>query len=130
MPRMIGRGLSRREREILEVLHRKGRASVTEVLEELPDPPSYSSVRSILSILERKGHVQHHEEGKRYLYAPTEPAHTAARTALVQVVQTFFGGSLERAVKTFLSDQETAITNEELQRLVAMIEEAQREGEV
>jgi predicted transcriptional regulator len=126
---MIGSGLSRREREILEILHRLGSASANEIQDGLSDPPSYSAVRSILRILEAKGHVQHREEGKRYLYAPTEARQTAARTALNQVVQTFFGGSLEEAVKTFLSDQEAQISQEELERLAAMITQARNAEE-
>ena len=127
MPRMIGGGLSRREREILEILHRRGRASVGEVLEDMPDPPSYSAVRSILRILGEKGHVRHIEEGKRYLYMPTEASQSPARSALQQVVQTFFGGSLEQVVKTFLADQEVTVSSEELDRLASLIEQARQE---
>jgi len=127
MPKMIGSGLSRREREILEILHRLGHATVAEVLELLPDPPSYSAVRSILRILEEKGHVRHREEGKRYLYSPVEAPQSAARSALHQVVRNFFGGSLEQAVKAFLADRDTEISAEELGRLATMIEEARSE---
>src|SRR5450432_3958328 len=127
MPRMIGSGLSRREREILDILHRLGRATVAEVLELLPDPPSYSAVRSILRVLEEKGHARHREEGKRYLYSPVEAPQSAARSALQQVVRNFFGGSLEQAVKAFLADRETDVSAEELERLAAMIEQARQE---
>ena len=127
MPRMIGTGLSRREREILDILHRLGRATVTEVLDLLADPPSYSSVRSILRILEEKGHVRHREEGKRYLYSPVEAPQSAARSALQQVVRNFFGGSIEQAVKAFLADSDTDVSVEELGRLAAMIERARQE---
>lgn len=127
MPRMIGDGLSRREREIMEILHRLGRAGVGEVLEVLPDPPSYSSVRSILRILEEKGHVKHIEEGKRFLFSPIEASQSAAKSALRGVLKTFFGGSLEAAVKTFLTDQEADLSAEELARLAEMISQARDE---
>ena len=127
MPRMIGDGLSRREREIMEILHRLGRAGVGEVLEALQDPPSYSSVRSILRILEGKGHVTHIEEGKRFLFSPTEASHSAAKFALRSVLKTFFGGSLEAAVNTFLTDRESDLSAEELARLAAMIAQARNE---
>lgn len=130
MPRMIGGGLSRREREILEILHRLGRAGVNEVLEALPDPPSYSSVRSILRIMEEKGYVTHVEEGKRFLFSPAETLQSAAKTALRGVLQTFFGGSLEAAVKTFLTDREANLSPDELARLAEMIAHAQDEESV
>ena len=124
MPRMIGSGLARREREILEVLYREGKASVGDVLAHLPHPPSYSAVRSLLRILEEKGLVRHEQEGKRYLYTPTQPRGAAARNALKGVVQNFFSGSLERAVRSFLSDSEAAVSEEELARMVELIESA------
>jgi len=124
---MIGDGLSRREREIMEILHRLGWAGVGEVLEALPEPPSYSSVRSILRILEEKGHVSHVEEGKRFLFSPTETSHSAAKSALRGVLQNFFGGSLEAAVKTFLTDREADLSAAELARLAEMIAQARNE---
>ena len=127
MPRMIGAGLSRREREILDILHRRGEATVAEVLELLADPPSYSSVRSILRILGEKGHVRHREDGKRYLYAPAEAPQSAARSALHQVITNFFVGSLEHAVKAFLADRDTEVSADELARLSAMIEKARKD---
>lgn len=127
MPRMIGDGLSRREREILDILHRLRRASVGEVLEALPDPPSYSSVRSILRIMEEKGLVTHVEEGKRFLFSPAEASQSAAQTALRGVLKTFFGGSLEAAVKTFLTDQEADLSAAELESLAEMIAQARDE---
>jgi BlaI family transcriptional regulator, penicillinase repressor len=130
MPRMIGNGLSRREREIMEILHRAGKATATEVMEALPDPPSYSAVRSILRVLQEKGHIRQEEDGKRYLYLPTEARNTAARSALRNVVQNFFGGSLESAVKTFLSDTDVSLSEEELARMAEVIEQARKsEGE-
>jgi predicted transcriptional regulator len=126
MPRMIGSGLSRREREIMEILHRVGKATATEVMEALPDPPSYSAVRSILRVLEEKGHIRHEEDGKKFLYLPTEPRTTAARSALHNVIQNFFGGSIESAVKTFLSDADISLSDEELARMAETIEQARK----
>ncbi len=127
MPKMIGQGLSRREREALDALHRLGKATASEVMEAMPQPPSYSAVRSILRILETKGHVRHEEEGKRYLYLPVEAPQAAARSALDQVMNTFFGGSLESAVRTFLGGQTEGVEEEELSRLAELIEQARRE---
>ena len=127
MPRMIGSGLSRREREILEILHRQGKATAAEVLELLQEAPSYSAVRSTLRILEEKGHARHFEDGKRYLYAPAEAQESAARSALQQVVLNFFGGSLEQAVSAFLTDSDTDISKDELARLAQVIATARDE---
>jgi BlaI family penicillinase repressor len=124
MPRMIGSGLSRREREIADILHRLGQATATEVHEAMTDAPTYSAARSILRILEEKGHVKHIEDGKRYVYVPVETRQVAAKSALDQVVQTFFGGSLEGVVRTFLSGDEVKVSTEELDRLSALIESA------
>ncbi|MCW3059273.1 MAG: transcriptional repressor, CopY family [Capsulimonas sp.] len=127
MPKMIGQGLSRREREILNALYERNPMSVSEVRAALPEPPTYSAVRSLLRILEDKGHVRHTEDGKRFLYLPTTAPQTAARAALRQVVQTFFSGSLESAVKTFLSDGDTDISDAELDRLSQLIAKARSE---
>jgi len=129
MPRTIGIGLSRREREVLDALHRLGRATAAEVMESMPHPPSYSAVRSVLHILEEKGHIKHEEEGKRYLYVPAEPKDRAAKNALNQVMHTFFAGSLESAVRTFLDDREAAVSDEELDRLSNLIAQAKRSKE-
>ncbi|MDQ2798859.1 MAG: BlaI/MecI/CopY family transcriptional regulator [Armatimonadota bacterium] len=128
MPRMIGAGLSRREREILDILHRRGRATAAEILAALSDSPSYSAVRSVLRILVAKGHARHEEEGKRYVYLPTQPRPAAAQSALRGVLQTFFGGSLTDAVKTFLSDTDARLTEEELSELAALIEQTRIAG--
>lgn len=128
MPRMIGSGLSRREREILEVLHRAGgeTVSATEVAKALADPPSNSAVRTLLRVLEEKGHVRHEAEGKRYLYRPTETPQSAAQSALRQVLHTFFGGSMASAVRTFLSDDEADVSEEEITRLSVLVEQARQ----
>ena len=124
MPRMIGDGLSRREREILDVLHRKERATVGEVQAEMPSAPSYSSVRTLLRILEEKGHIRHIEDGRRFVYLPTEPRKLAAGAALKQVIATFFSGSLDQAVTAFLTDDSTSMSDEELDRLTAAVARA------
>lgn len=129
MPRMIGTGLSRREREILDILHRQGRATGAEILAALPNSPSYSAVRSVLRILVAKGHARHEEEGKRYVYLPTQPRPAAAQSALHGVLQTFFGGSLTDAVKTFLSDTDARLTEAELSELAALIEQTRATGQ-
>src|SRR5688572_1296816 len=104
MTRTFGSQLSRRERQIMDVLYRNGQATAAEVLEALPDPPGNSAVRTLLRILEEKGHLTHTQEGVRYVYRPTQPRQSAARSALAQVVHTFFGGSVENAVASMLSD--------------------------
>ena len=129
MPRMIGSGLSRREREILNILHREGRASAAQIQAALPDAPSYSAVRSLLAVLLDKGHVRHERQGKRYLYRPAEPRQQAAAAALRQVLGTFFGGSLANAARTFLDEAETDVSDEELARLAELVEETRRREE-
>ena len=127
MPRMLGSGLSRREREALDILYRLGKASAADVQAALPDMPSYSAVRTLLHILEDKGHIGHEEEGKRYIYFPSQAHPVAARSALRNVVQTFFGGSLESAVQMFLSDKDASLSEEELTRMAQLIENARQQ---
>jgi BlaI family penicillinase repressor len=117
-------GLSRRERQIMDALHRLGRAAPDQVREALPDPPTYTAVNTMLRILLNHGHVGRALGGRQYVYYPTQPRQSAARTALRQVVETFFGGSAERAMTTLLSEAETDLTDEELERLSAAIERA------
>lgn len=119
--------LSRRERQILDILYARGHATAAEVQEALPDPPSYSAVRALLRILEEKGHARHEEDGRRYVFLPTQPRQSAAGSALRQVVQTFFGGSVERTVATLLSESDTRLSDAELERLAALIADAQKE---
>jgi predicted transcriptional regulator len=123
---MIGSGLSRREREILDILHREGQASAAEIRAALPDAPSYSAVRSLLRVLLDKGHVRHERQGKRYLYRPAEPRRQAAASALRQVLATFFGGSLARAARAFLDEAEADVSEEELALLSDLVEQARR----
>jgi len=111
----------------MDALYRAGRATAAEVHVALPAPPSYSAVRAHLAILEEKGHVRHEEDGRRYIYLPTQPRQEAARSALRGVLGTFFGGSLGSAVQTLLSDDETGLSNEELDELAEMIAQRRRE---
>ncbi len=123
---MIGIGMSRREREIVQILHRLGKATASEVHESMPEAPSYSAVRSILRILEEKGHIRHEEDGKRYVYLPAESSSDAARSALQQLMNTFFAGNPEGLVRTLLSEGETRVSDEDLNRFAALIEEARK----
>lgn len=116
------RGLSRREQQIMDILHRLGRASPAQVREGLPDPPTYTAVNTLLRILGERGHVGRVQEGQRYVYFPVQPRQNAARSAARQLVETFFGGSVERAVTTMLSEAEADLTDEELENLAAAIE--------
>ena len=116
--------LSRRERQITEVVYRLGQATVSDVLEHLPDPPSYSSVRTLLRILEEKGHLKHVQKGPRYVYMPLVSRNRARKTALRHLLQTFFDGSPHSAVAALLDMEASKLSREELERLVAMIEEA------
>lgn len=120
--------LSRRERQIMNVVHRLGRATAAEVLEQLPDPPSYSAVRAMLRILEEKGQLNHVQDGPRYVYSPTVSVERAGRTALRDVVSTFFAGSAEEAVATLIDMNERKLTDEELDRLAEVIERVRQEG--
>jgi predicted transcriptional regulator len=125
---MPERGLSRREREIMDVIYRRGQATAAEVLEELPDPPSYSAVRAMLRVLEDKGHVRHEQQGPRYVFLPTVPRQRARRFALKQLVHTFFDGSTEQAVAALLDLSSRKLSDAELDRLARMIEQAREEG--
>jgi predicted transcriptional regulator len=119
--------LSRRERQIMEVIYIHGRATAAEVLKSLPDPPSYSAVRAMLRILEGKGHLVHESDGPRYVFLPTTPREQARETALRGVIHTFFGGSPENAVAALL-DLDDELDEEALERLAERIAEARKEG--
>lgn len=121
-------GLSRRERQIMDVIFRHGRATVADVLAELPDPPSYSAVRALLRVLEEKGHLSHEQDGPRYVYRPTLPRAEARESAMKRLLRTFFDGSPEKAVAALLDMSATELSDEELERLAALIEEARKEG--
>jgi len=120
--------LSRRERQIMDVVYRLGKATVTDVLERLPDPPSYSAVRALMRILEEKGHLSHEQDGPRYVYLPTVPRDAAQQSALSHMVRTFFGGSAEAAVAALLELPENGLSDGELSRLSRLIDEARGQG--
>lgn len=121
-------GLGRRESQIMDVIYRLGEASVGDVLEHLPDPPSYSSVRTMIRLLESKGLLKHRREGTKYVYRPTQSVETASRSALRHLMTTFFSGSATDAVAAILDDSSKNLTDEELHRLESLIEKARREG--
>jgi len=120
--------LSRRERQVLDVLHRLGYATVADVQGALPDPPSYSAVRTHLRILEDKGHAVHVVEGPRYIYRAAVPREAAARTALRHLMTTFFDDAPERAVAALLDERADALTDAELDRLARLIENARTDN--
>ena len=120
--------LSRRERQIMDVVYRTGRASATEVLSALPDPPSYSAVRAMLRVLENKGHLRHVPDGTHYVYKPTLPRERAGKPALENVIDTFFDGSAEKAVAALLDLSRSELSTDDLDRLSRLIEEARTEG--
>lgn len=120
--------LSRRERQIMEVVYRTGRATAGDVLEGLPDPPSYSAVRALLKILEGKGHLKHVLEDGRYMWLPTVPRDRARRSALQSLLSTFFEGSAEKAVAALLTQSKSKLSEDELERLARLIADAREEG--
>jgi len=119
--------LSRRERQIMEVVYELGRATAADVRARMPDPPSYSAVRAMLRILEDKGHIVHEQDGPRYVFLPTVPREEASETALRRLVRTFFAGSPEGAMAALLDLDGDRLDENALQRLAEMIEEARRE---
>ncbi len=122
------KGLSRRERQIMDAIYRRGQATSAEVLEDLPDPPSYSAVRAMLRVLEEKGHLQHVQQGPRYVFLPTVPRDQARRSALQQLVRTFFDGSAEQTVAALLDLSDRKLSDAELDRLSQLIDRARKEG--
>lgn len=128
MTRVAREHLSRRERQIMDVIYRFGQATAQEVREHLPDPPSYSAVRALLRVLEEKGHVAHRQDGPRYVYLPTVPREEARRSALRQLLGTFFDGSAEQAVAALLDMSGRQLSDDELDRLSDLIERARQEG--
>ena len=121
-------GLSRRERQIMEILYQRGKASASEVREAMEDAPGYSAVRAMLRVLEEKGHVKHQAEGLKYVYVPVVAREKAKRSAVRHVLDTFFGGSPEQIVAALLDVSAARLTNEELDRMAELIEKAKREG--
>jgi len=118
--------LSRRERQILDILYARSSATAAEVRESMADPPSYSAVRALLRILEEKGHAKHETQGTRYVYLPSVPRENARHSALTRIVQTFFDGSAAQAAAALVDSG--SLSDEELTRLSALIDSARKEG--
>jgi predicted transcriptional regulator len=121
--------LSRRERQIMDIVYARGGATATHVLEDLPDAPGRTAVRTLLKILEDKGHLTHRKEGREFVFTPTRPRERAGRSALARVLRTFFDGSLEKAVASHLLSAHAEISPDELKRLARIIREARRNKE-
>ena len=119
--------LSRRERQIMDIMYRRGRATAADVLDELPDPPTYSAVRAALRLLEEKGQLKHEMDGKRFVYLPTTPRSRARTHALHHLLRTFFNGSPEQVVNALIEDARPSPA--ELERLAKLIDQARREEE-
>jgi predicted transcriptional regulator len=121
-------GLSRRERQIMDFLFQRGKASVGQVLDGIPDPPGYSAVRATLRTLEQKGRVSHEEDGRAYIYRPTLRRDAARKSALTHVVKTFFDNSAEQALAALLELKGTRLSEAELERVSRLVENAKKEG--
>jgi predicted transcriptional regulator len=128
MPRQPHSDLSRRERQIVDILYAQGRATAADVQNALPEPPSYSAVRAMLRILEEKGHVKHEQDGPRYVYVPTVGRDNAQRSALHHMLKTFFDGSAEQAISALLDESSTRLSDAELDRLARLIDQARNTG--
>ena len=120
--------LTRRERQIMDVLYRAGRATAAEVMAALPGEPNSSTVRTQLRVLEEKGHVRHDEEGLRYVYAPAVPRHAARKSALKHLVETFFDGSAEQVVAAVLGGEGARLSDDDLKRIAELVASARKEG--
>jgi BlaI family penicillinase repressor len=120
--------LTRREREIMDIVYRLERATAQEVLDHMEDAPSYSAVRALLRLLEERGHVKHQQDGPRYVYVPAVARSEARRSALAHVVSTFFEGSVEQAVATLVESSRSKLSDDELNRIAKLIQKAKKEG--
>jgi predicted transcriptional regulator len=129
MPGHAEEHLSRRERQIMDILYARGEASAADVHAALRDPPSRTAVRTLLRILEEKGHLRHKQQGLKYVYQPTRPRGPAGRSAFRRVLDTFFDGSLEKAVAAHLGDAATDLAPDELARLAELIHQARKKGQ-
>jgi predicted transcriptional regulator len=128
MAKPIHVNLTRRERQIIDILYRRGRASAGEVMNDLPDKPSYSTVRTQLRVLEQKGYVQHGEENLRYVYEPIAPRDAVRVSALTHVMDTFFEGSVQKVVAALLGRERSKITTEDLDKIADLVEKARKGG--
>ena len=120
--------LTKRERQIMDVLYRLGRATAAEIMEGVPGAPGYSTVRTQLRVLETKGHVRHEEQGLRYVYMPTVPRHSARKSALKHLVDTFFDGSSAKAVAALLGGEAARVTDDDLERIAQMVKDARNDA--
>jgi predicted transcriptional regulator len=123
-----GSRLSRRERQIMDAVYRRGKATATEIVDSLPDPPTKDAIRRLIRILEEKGWLRHEADGVRHVYHPTLPADQARRSALDHVIQTHFRGSVTQAIAALIESSEDGLTERELQEIGGLIEEARKEG--
>jgi len=128
MSRTLHATLSKRERQIMDILFRRGRATAAEVMEELPSDAGNSTVRTQLRVLERKGHVRHEQDGLRFVYMPVVARRAARKSALRHVIDTFFDGSPEKAVAALLGGEAAKLSDEQFDRIAEMIERARKEG--
>lgn len=128
MSKTLHHSLSRRERQIMDVLYQKGRATAAEIMRELPGEPSDSTVRTQLRVLEAKGHVRHEEEGLRYVYLPVAPRRAVRKSALRHLVDTFFDGSTEQVVAALLGGDGARLSDEELARIAELVAKARKES--
>ena len=127
-PKRVQAGLTKRERQIMDVLYRLGRATAGEIMEAVPGAPSYSTVRTQLRVLETKGHVRHEEHGLRYVYSPTVPRHAARKSALKHLVDTFFDGSSAKVVAALLGGEGAKISDKELDRIAELVNNARSDA--
>ena len=123
-----GAKLTRRERQIMDILYRDGEGTVGDVMAQLPDPPSYSAVRATMNVLEEKGHIRHRQDGPRYVYLPAVPRDRARHAALNHLLQTFFDGSAESAVVALLQMTDSQLSTTDFERLAAQVRKARQEG--
>src|SRR6266540_6667249 len=127
MAKSLHAALTRRERQIMDILYRRARATAAEVMDDLTGEPSYSTVRTQLRVLEEKGHVRHEEEGLRYVYLPAVPRRAARKSALRHLVDTFFDGSAEQVVGALLGGEGARLSKDELDRIAALVAKARKE---
>ena len=120
--------LSRRERQIMEIIHQHHRAAVNDIQAELPDPPTHTAVRTLLKILEAKGHVKREKKGREFIYMAKADRKKEGQSAMQNVIHTFFGGSFEQALSAHLADRNSELTQDQLKRVAVMISDARREG--
>lgn len=128
MNKTLQHNLSRRERQIMDIIYSRGQATATEVMENLQEPPTYSTVRALLRVLEEKGHLAHEQDGQRYVYSPVVARENVQRSALSRVLRIFFDNSTEDAVAALLDLSQENLSDEELGRMEKMIKQARKEG--